>query len=322
MPRRWGVVPGADQQQRAPQQAGCDRMTLPRARLERIQPQPGQPHTGGIQALQQGWAIAQKGAAVEALADRPPSLLIASAATALGRQLQGPAQPQRPPVGAALAGPMQALIQPATGGGQAIGPWIVQAGGGGVPCQRRCGRAAGWGGPGGTIGRWGALCPWRPAPGIRVVQQLGEALIGEAIEAHLAVGPRQPPNPAHRLRPVLGLLSKARKLSLRATPSAHVLDHHQEAVGGIPGGMGVGDGGGDGAAVGLAHQQHRSWRFPRRPPEPCGQASAVGAGHPQVLRTSHSTGIGAIQPNDVGDHHLGVHRADFFAAGHVVDRGL
>ena len=146
-------------------------------------------------------------------------------------------------MGTPFAGPVIALTGTGHGGGQAV---------------RQCAGIAVGGG----------------------IEQLAEALVGEAITPQPAIGPGQAPGPAHRLGPIDRLLVKAAKIAIRIPLAAHVLHHHHKAPGRVPAGVGIGDRGGDRPAVGLAHQQHGPAAIPQGSPQPTGQAGAVATGHP------------------------------------------
>ena len=89
-------------------------------------------------------------------------------------------------------------------------------------------------------------------PGI-LEQQLGEALVREAVAAHLAVAPALATQPGQGGRAICRLLAKPGRLAAGVTPTPAVLHHHGVAVAGIPVGVGIGERGSDRPAVGLAH---------------------------------------------------------------------
>ena len=115
-----GVVPAADQQQGLTPERGGRLMAGPAGAAGGVAPQPGQPHGAWVVALKQGQPLAQEAAGVEAGADLLPGLVIVAAAAAQGCQLQGPGQLQGPPMGTALAGPVQPFIQASHGRRQGI----------------------------------------------------------------------------------------------------------------------------------------------------------------------------------------------------------
>ena len=209
-------------------------MAPPSLRIGGIAAEPAQAHAVRIQLLQQGRPLRLEGSALKALADLAPPLVIAAAPAALGGQLQRPGQTQPPPVSTAFTGPVEPLIQPGHGGRQAVGEGIIAAvdpgARSGFPLPDSLRRAG--------------------------VEELGEALIGEAIGAHAAVGALQAAGPAHSRGSIGGLAGEAAELPFGIAPAPHVLHGHEEALGRIPGRVGIGDGGGDRPAVGLAHQQH------------------------------------------------------------------
>ena len=115
-----GVVPAADQQQGLTPERGGRLMAGPAGAAGGVAPQPSQPHGAGVVALEQGRPLAQEAAGVEAGADLLPGLVIVAAAAGQGCQLQGPGQLQGPPMGTALAGPVQPFIQASHGWRQGI----------------------------------------------------------------------------------------------------------------------------------------------------------------------------------------------------------
>ena len=209
--------------------------------------EPLQSHAGGVEALQQGQAIAQEAAVLEAQANRLPALPIPLTLAALGGELQGPTQPQRPPVASTIAGPMQPLVQSAHRWGEGVGQVL-------------------------RIG----------------IEQLAQALIREAVGAHLSSAPGLLADPAQRVRGVAGLLGKAAEITTRITPAADVLNQDCKSSLGVPTRMGIGDRRGNGAAVGLAHQQARPRAFSCGCPKRGGQDRAVRAA--QLLLTQRTFG--------------------------------
>ena len=160
-------------------------------------------------------------------------------------------------MGAALAGPVEPLIQSCHGGREAVGVGIIAvlglANGSGIRLRARLGAS------------------------LRLLgqEQLGETLVGEAVGAHATVGVFQIAGPAHRGGAIGSLAGKAAELTFGIAAAPHVLHGHQEALGRVPGRVGIGHGGGDRPAIGLAHQQHRPGADPVGPvrigsPEPGG----------------------------------------------------
>ena len=185
-PAQLGIVPASEQQHRALQQGLGHRVAPPELRALRIAAQPAETHAGRIVTFQQRQAIAQVGAAFKAATDLQPSGWILPPPTAFGRQLQGPAEAQAPPVGSSLAGPVQPLIQSA---------------------QRRHQ----------AVGQTGAIA---------IVQQLAQSLIGKAVGAHLAVTAWQVAGPAHRRSAIGTFLAEAAERTAGVAAAAHVLHHH------------------------------------------------------------------------------------------------
>ena len=153
-------------------------------------------------------------------------------------------------------------------------------------------------------------------------------MVGKAVVANLAVAALKLAGPADAVGPIGGFLGKSPELAAGVPLAPHVLHHHQEAVGGIPAGVGVGDGGGDCPPVGLAHQQHGPGAWCLRAPDATGQAGAIATGHLLVLpahpvaargRGLHSAHIGAVEPDHIGGEYLGVHGAEVFLSGNLGD---
>ena len=312
-----GVVPAADQQHWPPQQLRCYLVVHPSLRIGGIAAQPAQAHASWIQPFQQGRPLLQKGSALQAAADLPPAVGVVAPAAAFGGQLQRPAQPQPPPVGAALAGPVEPLIQPRHGGREAVGEGIIAvlglANGSGIRLRARL----------------RARLSARLRASLRLLgqEQLGETLVGEAVGAHATVGVLQIAGPAHRGGAIGSLAGKAAELTFGIAAAPHVLHGYQEALGRVPGRVGIGHGGGDRPAVGLAHQQHRPGADPVGPvrigsPEPGGQPDPVRAGHPQILGGLHSAHVGAVQADHIGGEHLSIDGAKALAGRHPGDRFL
>ena len=70
-------------------------------------------------------------------------------------------------------------------------------------------------------------------------EELGRARIGEPVHRHAPVATGQPRSPFDRVPPVLGLVQERVEVAVRAPAPAHVLGHHDVAVGRVPGGVRV-----------------------------------------------------------------------------------
>ena len=114
-------MPTANDQHRARPELFGRLMNPPIVAVLGISFQPLQSHPVGVEALQQGQTIAQEAAALEAQANLLPALPVPLALAALGRQLQGPTQTERPPVASTMTRPMQPLIQSAHRWGEGVG---------------------------------------------------------------------------------------------------------------------------------------------------------------------------------------------------------
>ena len=145
------------------------------------------------------------------------TFVVAVAAVAFGAQLGRPGEAVLQPEGAAFVGPVP--VQTEAGHGRRDG---LQ------------GRVAAGGG-----------------------EQLSDALVGKAVHAHPAVAGGQRGQPFQGVLAVPLFIDKGLEAPFRGAAPAHVLDHHQVTLGGVPGRMGVGHRGGDAPPVGLAHQQRR-----------------------------------------------------------------
>ena len=281
-----GIVPATQQQHGPAQQGVRGGVNPPAFGISRIAIQPLQGHARGVVALEQGHAFAQEAAPLEGIADRLPAFVIALPLAALGGQLQTPAQAQGPPVGTALAGPVGAFVEPGHGRGQAIGQAIAV----------------------------------RIVPFVMdaVVEELAQALIGEAIGAHQAIAAGELAYPPNRISPIRGFLGKALEIPLGFAPAPNVLHHHQKPMLGVPVRMGIGDRRSNGPSVGLPHQQ--GWPRPIAPggPDPTDQARAVPTTHPVVM-AAHSAHIRAIEAHHVGGEDLCVGEAQLPLLGNGLD---
>ena len=88
-------------------------------------------------------------------------------------------------------------------------------------------------------------------------EQLGQALVGEAIHAHAAVRLAACAQPADGVRAIPAFAAERIELTFRIAAAADILDDNVVAVGRKPGGVRVHHRGGDVPAVGLSHQQGR-----------------------------------------------------------------
>ena len=116
-----GVAPALQQLHRLAQPFGARLVALPALRLAWIALQPLQHWVAGVVLLEQRQAMAALLSAGQAVLDGLIGLLIAAAPAAFSGQLQAPTQRDDPPVRPALAGPMQAFIEPAHRRGEGIG---------------------------------------------------------------------------------------------------------------------------------------------------------------------------------------------------------
>ncbi len=132
---------------------------------------------------------------------------------------------------------LEHLQAPAEGGGEAeravvVEPAVVEVVGGLAGAMQS--RPSGWLGGG---------------------EELGHALVGEAVHADPAVGFGAGAEPGDGLGAVAGFVAEGVEVAFGVAAAADVLDDDVVAVAGEPDGVGVDDGGGDVAAVGLAHQE-------------------------------------------------------------------
>jgi hypothetical protein len=79
-------------------------------------------------------------------------------------------------------------------------------------------------------------------------------LIAEAVAAYAAIAAVVGAQKGKGVGAIGGLLGKTLEDAFGVPLTAHVLDQHQVALAGIPGGVGIHQGGSKSMAIGLAHQ--------------------------------------------------------------------
>ena len=119
--------------------------------------------------------------------------------------------------------------------------------------------------------------------GARRGLQLDDALVGEAVHPHVAVGSWQLARPVDRGERVCRLVATGIEGAPRAPAATDVLDHDAEALRRVPGGVPVDGRGRHRGPVGQSHQQcrvlaRRVWRV-----DVGAELDAVGQRQPQVL---------------------------------------